>query len=230
MKYLNNRHKILMLIFFTSSFVSFGQDIKEQIYSAYNNLDKQAYIQNLFESYKQEQYELNKHRHSCRFIQDSVPNKLELPSYVKSGIERFEQKVYYAEKNGIFALNICVADSKNISIDTTSLSFNILCIKDNGAFEMGIWCHNGRYAYDATRFMYMDFRKRVNKDIKRGLKNIIKLSPQYILWSYDLNDNILFLKDDILYVYCFFEKGMGKHSKIHTITDYLQHFGLKSNL
>lgn len=219
-----------MLIFFTSSFVSFGQGIKEQIYSAYNNLDKQAYIQNLIESYTQNQYEFYKHKPSCRFIQDSVPNKIELPYYFESHIELFEQKAYYAEKNGVFALNICVADSKNISIDTTSLSFNILCIKDNGTFEMGIWCHNGKYASDATRFMYMDFRKRVNKNIKRGLKKIIKLSPQYILWSYDLNDNILLLKDDVLYVYCFFEKWRGKYSKIYTITDYLQQSGLKNNL
>lgn len=218
-----------MLIFFTSSFVSFGQDIKEQIYSAYNNLDKQAYIQNLIESYTQNQYEFYKHKPSCRFIQDSVPNKIELPYYFESHIELFEQKAYYAEKNGVFALNICVSDNKNIIIDTSSLSFNILCMKNNGVFEMGIWCENGSYSCHQERFMYMDFRKRVNKDIKRGLKNIIKLSPQYILWSYDLNDNILFLKDDILYVYCFFEKGMGKHSKIHTITDYLQQFGLKTN-
>ena len=89
---------------------------------------------------------------------------------------------------------------------------------------MGFWCKDGRYYSHSERFMYMDFRRRVNKEIKRGLKKIIKLSPQYVLWRYDLNDNILFLKDDILYVYRF----LAKKRKIYTITDYLQQFGIRT--
>lgn len=227
---LNNQHKILISFFLSivSLSVSFGQNIGEQICFAYNKLEKQTYIQNLVESYEQMRIDSYRHRiyQNCNNVassNDSVSVPKEL-SYVRNNIEHFKQAVYYAEKNGVFVLNICIADSANVSIDTSSLSFNILCIKNNGDFVMGFWCKDGRYYSHSERFMYMDFRRRVNKEIKRGLKKIIKLSPQYVLWSYDLNDNILFLKDDILYVYRFF----AKKRKIYTITDYLQQFGIRT--
>lgn len=230
MKCVNNQHKILISFFLSivSLSVSFGQNIGEQICFAYNKLEKQTYIQNLVESYEQMRIDSYRHRiyQNCNNVvssNDSVSAPKEL-SYVRNNIEHFKQAVYYAEKNGVFVLNICIADSANVSIDTSSLSFNILCIKNNGDFVMGFWCKDGRYYSHSERFMYMDFRRRVNKEIKRGLKKIIKLSPQYVLWSYDLNDNILFLKDDILYVYRFF----AKKRKIYTITDYLQQFGIRT--
>ena len=221
-----------------------NQKLVEQIKEKYMILDTATYINDLVHSYeieiRKEQTEIDNallELYGYEHINlDSIRRQYVLDSIYVDLMDSIHNKHYNHPKKSIeekvkdfteeirasspvYVLNLITLDELTLQPDTGKLSFNLFFFDEDYKGRLYVFCENGRYCGDDSR--YRTFSKKLGINAPKIFKKTMRKHPQCILYCNDFEgmNTILYMLNDKIYVCRITEK------KEYELNDFIKKFG-----
>lgn len=212
-----------------------SQSLVQQVYEAYNALDSVRYIENITQSYKEDDVKRSKESYEFSLIlrmvdfsdKDSIQRQMIIDSlhveYLNDTKNWREERVNSFSsslKNGPvqYVLNLIVPDGQTLKVDTGKLAFNLFYFDKDYKGRLFVYTEDGRYSWHDSR--YRTFSRKIGANAPRVFRRIMRKRPHYFLYCYGLEgmNTVLYLKDDKIFVYRIIQM------KEYELSDYIKKF------
>ena len=233
--------KIFAILIFNNLFAlsSNSQSLIQQIHEAYKAIDSVMYIENIIQSYIEEDKKKSKESYEFSLIlssidlnhKDSMHRKIIIDSlhnyYLNDTKKWREDRVNnfsssLEDESVQYVLNLIIQDGNKLKVDTGKLRFNLFYFDNDFKGRLFIYTENGRYSWHDSR--YRTFSRKLGRNAPRVFRRIMRKKPQYLLYCPALEgmNTILYMKEDRIFVYRIVQM------KEYELNDYIERYGIKN--